>query len=265
MNQGKAEIVFNQTVAPGYRRMGLACAPAFTDAVPGQFVMLRFPGWEAPLLRRPFSIHRLAGPDEGFSGIVILYKEVGQATALMAAARSGQVVDLLGPLGNGFRVDLSWRRVYMVAGGIGVAPLVLLAHALRANGIDLTQGRMFIGGRSREDLLCREDFQRLGLAVQVTTEDGSDGDQCLITHPLEAALEAQRADVVYACGPMAMLRCVVGIVEKHRVPCQLSVETVMACGLGACLGCALPTPKTGSRYLHACVDGPVFEAQNVVL
>jgi dihydroorotate dehydrogenase electron transfer subunit len=108
--------------------------------------------------------------------------------------------------------------------------------------------------------LCRNDFATLGLTVHASTDDGSDGDQCLVTHPLEEAIESHSPDMIVACGPMEMLACVIGIVDKHRVPCQVSIETMMACGMGACLGCAVEGRDTSERYLHACLDGPVFDA-----
>jgi dihydroorotate dehydrogenase electron transfer subunit len=148
----------------------------------------------------------------------------------------------------------------VVAGGIGVAPMVFLASRLYRMNFDFSNSRVFIGGRTKDDLLCRNDFVKLGLDVLATTDDGSAGDQCLVTHPLEEAIEHHSPDIIVACGPMEMLACVIGIVDKHRVPCQVSIETMMACGMGACLGCAVEGRDKAERYLHACQDGPVFDA-----
>jgi dihydroorotate dehydrogenase electron transfer subunit len=125
--------------------------------------------------------------------------------------------------------------------------------------------RLFLGGRSQEDLLCIEDFERLGIPVSLTTDDGSCGDQCVVTTPLEEAIQQAPPALVLACGPPAMLTCVLGIVRRHRLPCQVSIETMMACGMGACLGCAVPSRRAGNRYLHACLDGPVFDADDLEL
>jgi dihydroorotate dehydrogenase electron transfer subunit len=111
--------------------------------------------------------------------------------------------------------------------------------------------------------LCCNEFLELGASVITTTDDGSDGDQCLVTHPLEKAMGITSPDVIVACGPMEMLACVVGIAEKYQVPCQVSIETMMACGMGACLGCAVETRIDAEHYLHACVDGPVFSADEL--
>ena len=108
-----------------------------------------------------------------------------------------------------------------------------------------------------------EDFNQLGIAVQTTTDDGSAGDQCLVTHPVEELIAASKPDLLVACGPMGMLACTVGIAEKYEVPCQVSIETMMACGMGACLGCAVEGLEQPDRFLHACLDGPVFDASEL--
>jgi dihydroorotate dehydrogenase electron transfer subunit len=151
----------------------------------------------------------------------------------------------------------------MVAGGIGVAPLVFLADHLAQRGLDPRSCFVYLGGRSAADLLCADEFLRLGMPVQTTTDDGSSGDQCLVTHPVELALDQHRPDILYACGPLAMLKCVVGIAEKNGIPCQISIESMMACGIGACLGCAVESRRTPERFLHTCMDGPVFDASDI--
>jgi len=232
-------------------------------ARPGQFIMLRLVGQTDPLLRRPFSIHNLIVSEGKTEGFELLYKVVGKTTGILSRQRSGVMVDILGPLGTGFIIPRKARCIHMVAGGIGVAPLVFLASRLDRDNFDFSNCRVFIGGRTKEDLLCREDFAQLGLTVDTTTDDGSAGDQCLVTHPLEEAVDRHPPDLIIACGPMAMLGCVIGIAEKHRVPCQVSIETAMACGMGACLGCAVEGRADQDRYLHACLDGPVFDAADL--
>lgn len=260
MFEQQVTVLFNQQIGPAYYKIGLACAEYFSMAKAGQFVMLRVGRQSRPLLRRPFSIHNLILANGVTQGLEVLYKVVGEGTAVLARQKPGDIVDILGPLGSGFVIPRQARRIYFVAGGIGVAPLILLAEQLGRRHPDLSDCRAFIGGRSKADLLCGDDFARLGVAVQTTTDDGSAGDQCLVTHPLEAALEQVKPDIIAACGPMEMLACIVGITEKYRVPCQVSIETRMACGMGACLGCAVEGRQRPDRYLHACLDGPVFEA-----
>ena len=258
--QSMATIVDHQRMAPGYRRMVLTCQADYSAARPGQFVMLGI-GGDQLLLRRPFSIHRLAAGRGGRNEIAILYKIVGAGTAALARLTPGAQLDLLGPLGQGFRVRDSFRHIFIAAGGIGVAPMVCLAECL-ARTHDMAACEVFLGGRTRDDLLCIEDFKRLGIRVHRTTDDGSDGAQCFLTHPLEIQAQEQAPDIIYACGPPDMLSCVAGIAERLKVPCQVSIESAMACGIGACLGCAV-APRSGEGYLHVCKDGPVFDADQM--
>jgi dihydroorotate dehydrogenase electron transfer subunit len=259
MIQETVKILWNEPVAADCFRLGMACGPGVGKARPGQFVMLGLDDRHAPLLRRPFSIHRCIFSDGALTGIEILYKVVGDGTRILAARRPGARIDLLGPLGRGFRIPAGSQRVFLAAGGIGVAPLVFLADTLVAAGADLDTSIVFLGGRSKADILCADTFRQLGYQVETTTDDGSLGNQCLVTHPLEIAARDRLPDIIFACGPMAMLACVAGIAHGLKVPCQVSVETVMACGMGACLGCAVRGRPGEDRYLHVCRDGPVFE------
>ena len=265
MIQTYATVLHNAMLSPSYGRIGLACGAAFARSKPGQFVMLGFPETIEPLLRRPFSIHRLFTSEGSFRGIELLYKIVGPATRRLSQMNPGQAVSLLGPLGSAFVLPPGVRRLYLAAGGVGVAPLVFFVEHLKRRTPQGFECRLFLGGRRREDLLCTEDFERLGIAVVPTTDDGSCGDQCLVTTPLEEAIRQTPPDLVLACGPTAMLTCILGIVRQHRIPCQVSIETMMACGMGACLGCAVEGRRDKSRFLHACLDGPVFDAEEILL
>lgn len=263
MQQITTQVLWNKALSPNFGRLALACEGEFARAEAGQFVMLGVSGSSDPLLRRPFSIHRAVTSGGRFLGIELLYKIVGPATRRMSRLAAGEPVSLLGPLGNSFRLPEGGRRVYLAAGGVGVAPMVFLVERLATAGRPLSGFRLFLGGRSREELLCVEDFQRAGVPVSCTTDDGSYGDHCLVTDPLEIAVGREPPDLVLACGPKGMLACVVGITRKHGLPCQVSIETMMACGMGACLGCAVPGRGRPDRYLHACTDGPVFDAGEI--
>jgi len=124
---------------------------------------------------------------------------------------------------------------------------------------------VFIGGRSKDDLLCRDDFSKLTVQLRITTEDGSAGDKGLVTDPLAMQVKKNPPDVIYACGPLGMLKQVIGIAEAYTIACQVSIETAMACGMGACLGCAVENKTNPDKYWHACLDGPVFDAEEVNL
>jgi dihydroorotate dehydrogenase electron transfer subunit len=260
-----SRVLFHRRLTPGYGRLGLSAHAGYAAAQPGQFVMLRLPGGAGtPLLRRPFSIHRLIAGDGAGSGIEILYKVVGAFTGQLAGLRQGAALDLLGPLGRGFRVPQACRRIFLAAGGVGAAPLFFLAQRLAARREGAPRLSVFLGGRSRRDLLCARDFSALGAEVLRTTDDGSAGARCRLTDPLAQALERQPPDLICACGPPEMLRCVAGLAEAAGIPCQLSLESVMACGIGACLGCAV-AGRGGPEapYRHVCIEGPVFDRRDL--
>jgi dihydroorotate dehydrogenase electron transfer subunit len=267
MVQQEGKVKWNKPVGQACFHIGVTTSQAFAAAVPGQFVMLQVGAQtqRSTLLRRPFSIFGLFDGSEGFEGIELLIKVVGKATRRLSLMRPGDSLDLIGPLGHGFRIDTRHDPIYLAAGGIGVAPIRFLSKVLIQRGVLPQRCRLFLGGRSKHDLLFKEEFVRFGVPVTVTTDDGSDGNQCLITDPLELAINEQTPDMVYACGPHGMLACVAGIVERAGVSCQISIETLMACGLGACLGCAVPSGKDPDAYLHACVNGPVFNAGDIRL
>ena len=259
------KIIWNQKVGDGYYQIGLQGRGGYTRAKPGQFVMLRLPDHNDPLLRRPFSIHRLIVTGGRVEGIEILYKLVGKGTRMLATLAEGEYLQVMGPLGSAFTFPGQFRHVFIVTGGIGIAPMVFLASFLIERGADPSRCRVFLGGKSSSDILCRDAFTDFGMPVITTTDDGSAGDQCLVTHPVELAIEDSPPDIIYACGPLEMLQCVFGIAEKFQIPCQISIETRMACGLGACLGCAIESRETTRRYLHACLDGPVFDTRDIRL
>lgn len=264
-SQKTAHVLWNRSIGSDYFHMGIQTDKGYETSIPGQFVMLRLGDRKSPLLRRPFSIHRLIVRKERIIGIELLYKVVGEGTEILSGYRSEDPIDLLGPLGNGFTVDDTHDTIFMVGGGIGIAPLLFLMDDLLSKGIDLARTTLFLGGKSKADLLCKDVFTEMGITVYTTTDDGSEGDQCVVTLPLETAVNGGAPDVIYACGPVAMLKCVVDIAAHHAIPCQISMETTMACGIGVCLGCAVEQPGDAKQYAHVCRDGPVFQSDRIAL
>lgn len=216
-----------------------------------------------PFLRRPLGIHKAAGKE-----IEILYEVVGEGTKILSQRKPGEEIDLLGPLGNGFEYcsrKIAVRRPILVAGGIGVAPLLLLAEqlALVRPSRDALKIMVFIGARTKGQVLCEKEFKKIGCDVKIATDDGSAGYHGRVTALLEkqlAAMDCQLA-TVYACGPQPMLKELDRICRENNVPAQVSLEAHMACGIGACLGCVVNT-KNG--YKRVCQDGPVFETENLI-
>ncbi len=263
--QEKVKVISNTPVGPGYFRIKLSCHRQYKNAVPGQFVMVRLIPQLDPLLPRPFSIHRLTKKNGLVTGMELLFKVVGKATHALSLKRPGDYLDLTGPLGKGFQIPAKVKHIKIVAGGIGVAPMIFFLDYLMDHRRHLANVQVFLGGKSKADLLCLNDFSAFGVPVHTTTDDGSSGAQCLVTDPLEIAVAENLPDIIYACGPMDMLACVAGIADKFKIACQVSIEAMMACGMGACLGCAVPRRDHADPYFHACLDGPVFDVRELLI
>jgi dihydroorotate dehydrogenase electron transfer subunit len=258
-----ASVLWNRLEAPGYFRMGLACAGGFERAQPGQFVMVRTGTECVPLLRRPFSLLGLIRENNRVTGIEILFKVIGKGTQRLSRYGEGERLSVIGPLGNAFSVPDNCRQLVLVAGGIGVPPIRFLARTVLQREGGQPRCVVFVGGRTRDDLVCIREFDLPGFLLEVSTDDGSRGSRGVVTRRLEEVLDAGSADLICACGPWAMLKAVAAIAERRGISCQVSVETMMACGMGACLGCAVEMRDDDSRYRHACMDGPVFDARRL--
>jgi dihydroorotate dehydrogenase electron transfer subunit len=235
--------------------------PGWPGFAPGQFAMLS-PGAlgaaprSDPLLPRPMAVYRASGDE-----IEILFKRSGRGTALLADARPGERVRLVGPLGRPFAPPLPGERALLVGGGTGVASLYELARRLAGGAGSSPDAAILLGARSAGDLMGRADFEALGVQVRVATEDGSAGERGLVTELLEAELARGAAARVYACGPTPMmLRCAELAAARGAAACA-SLENHMACGFGVCLGCAVPL--RGGGFALVCRDGPVFATGDV--
>jgi len=266
--QFKSMILSNVELSPGYFRMRMTSPSELLHSVPGQFLMLKVTDSIDPLLRRPFGLFDVGSFQPEYDGCgtraytEILYKVVGKGTRRLSTLHHGDLIDLLSPLGKGFDQGPAGEEKILVGGGIGLAPLYYLAKALVGKGEKV---RLFAGGRNRDDVLCITEFERLGVETYVSTDDGTLGERGLVTRVLEQHLkpEGQR---IFACGPTPMLRAVALMAQGKCVPCQVSMEAGMACGVGACLGCVLKganhTDETPD-YRCVCKDGPVFDSREL--
>ena len=256
-------VLWNRPEAPGYYRLGLACSFGFDSAKPGQFVMVRTGFQVDPLLRRPFSLLGLIHEQDRVTGIEILFKVVGKGTDRLSRCKVGDRLSVIGPLGNAFLVPETCRRLILVAGGVGVPPIRFLAHRLLEQEGALSRCLVFVGGRSKDDLVCLTEFDLPGFLLDISTDDGSQGNPGVVTRSLEKALDAEPADLICACGPHGMLKAVAEIAIQRNIACQVSIEAMMACGMGACLGCAVAVRDDDVCYRHVCMDGPVFDAHRL--
>lgn len=254
-----ATITEHTNLAGGFHRMTLHAPELAAAAVPGQFVHLRVAETQAPLLRRPMSIHQI---DRSGGTIRILYRAVGAGTEILATRLIGESLSVLGPLGHGFPLPKAPQTIGLVAGGMGVAPLLALAEALSTGGHQL---HLFLGARDAQGLLLGDEFGAIGAQVHPVTEDGSVGQRGRVTDHLPENIAQHGITQLYACGPTPMLKAVQVVAGRCHVSAWLSLEAHMACGLGACLGCTVQVREgDGWTYRLLCQDGPVLDAEEVV-
>jgi dihydroorotate dehydrogenase electron transfer subunit len=253
-------VIAQEQLGNDYQRLVLEVPGVAAAAQPGQFVHLRVPGLDAHVLRRPFSVYRVKGAE-----LILLYKTVGAGTRAMNELRAGDKLSVMGPLGRGFPLAAKGFPV-LIGGGYGAAPLSFLAEKLPRKGV------VFLGGRTAADVLCREDFKKLGWEIQVATEDGSLGLKGFVTAALDAWLEAEGglapAPELYACGPDGMLRALAERAAARGLTAWLSMDRHMGCGAGVCLACVIRVKRVNGSgeetWARVCKEGPVFESREIV-
>jgi dihydroorotate dehydrogenase electron transfer subunit len=262
-------ILENHCAAPDHFHLSVRLPFSFATPLPGQFVMIReSPATREPLLARPLSVFGFKRYED--HGVLeLLIRVCGKGTTLLSRMKPGEELAVLGPLGRGFTLPSGIRQALFIAGGVGVAPLAYLLRSglLAAEAGNELRNNFYLGARSAELLTGLErlrDFCELGIC----TDDGSRGYHGPVTAMLERDIDRYDAGetVIYACGPIPMIRALMTLLGNHPIPCQVSLEERMACGLGACLGCALTVRgATGKReYRRVCKDGPVFDLREVL-
>jgi dihydroorotate dehydrogenase electron transfer subunit len=247
----RVHILGNRKINGKYWKLVFRSRNLAHKAEPGQFVQVRLEDKTDPYLRRPFSYYRTAGDT-----VEVLYEILGRGTALLAAKRSGDTLQVLGPLGKPFARDVGRRTRVLIAGGIGVPPLVFLAERWRTDFL-------FIGCKSKEEALPARELRNVKGRVWYTTEDGSFAKKGLVTVLLHELLQKNDPHGLYiqCCGPHGMMQAVMKIARELGVAGEVSVDERMACGVGTCLGCVV---KTTSGYRPSCVEGPVFSFSDLV-
>lgn len=253
-----ANVISNKELKPGCFRMAIEAPKIAREAQPGQFLHIHCGGLDGPLLRRPISIHRISK-----RSVEILYNVIGRGTEILSKKMPGGVVDIIGPLGRGFSVDKASSSVKMlIGGGMGSAPLLGLAEELKRIK---TKSIIILGAKSKDRILCDKEFKKLGAQVHIATEDGSAGERSLAVDLARGIIHSKKYKwheiCIYAAGPMGMIKALCRMMEGCSLESQASIEERMACGLGACLGCAI---DTRSGYKRVCKDGPVFRLCDIV-
>ncbi len=289
--QVKATIVKNKQIADDIYELILDIPKIASKIQPGQFMHFKINDSTDPLLRRPLSVNRLIRKknSKGFL-VVVIYKVVGKGTALLAEKCAGDTMDVLGPLGNGFvfeKLKTRCEQVLIVCGGMGVAPLIFLAEKLSKFKMQNYESKIivFIGAAKKNEIICADVFRKLGCEVKISTDDGTYGFHGKVTELLDKYLRGTKDTgrrTIYACGPLPMLYELNKIAYKYKLEGQVSVDKMMGCGVGACLGCVIKIKNYKSRhkawrgspkaakvktdfvYKRICKDGPVFDIKELV-
>ncbi len=251
--QGAYPILEKQAIAQDTYSFTLYCPAVAENAKPGQFVHILPKGFG---LRRPISI---AGIDPEQGTLRLVFAVRGKGTDVLAGLNKGDLMDMIAPLGHGFTLYPEASHAVLVGGGIGVPPMLPLAAYYGAKATAIS------GFRSFAQVILQADLEACGARTVCCTEDGTAGTvKGFVTAPLEELL-TEGADIVYACGPVPMLKAVAQVCGRMGAACEVSLEERMACGIGACLGCATRIRKAdGEQFLHVCKDGPVFKAEEVI-
>lgn len=233
-------------------------------AKPGQFLEIKVLKGVEPLLRRPISIYNV---DINKNWLEFIFQVKGKGTSILAEVEVGQDIDIVGPIGNGTFCIKKYNNVAIIGGGIGVFPLYELTKQLKLAGTECID--TYLGFRNKDYVTNESEFAEVSNNLVITTDDGSYKEKGFAINKLREDIEAkenngEKFDIIFACGPLPMLKAVQSLAIEKNIPCQLSLEERMACGLGVCLGCAVKLAGTEElKYKHVCKDGPVFWANEV--
>jgi len=246
-------VVSNKQVSKKLYHLCLNAGQLTRSIKPGQFIHIKVNEGVEPFFRRPFSVYRSK------KHVEILYEVVGKGTNILSSRKKGDKMDVLGPLGNVFSLPpKNIKRVVMIAGGVGVAPLMALSDLLMKKKINLV---LLYGARNKDYIFDMKEFEKNGCKIFISTDDGSKGVKGKVSKLFSKINKDLKNTMIYSCGPRPMMAAVQGFAKKNGIKGKLACEEIMACGLGACLGCSI---KTVSGYKTVCHDGPVFDIEEVV-
>lgn len=273
---GDLKVLSNRQIAPGYYHMVIRSKKIAQEAQPGQFVQIRASAYRAgisltedanyqsgytePFFRRPISIFRANPSDQTFE---IIYKVVGKGSYFLSLIKANSAIDLIGPLGRWFMLTpgpLIKRKITMVSGGVGMPPLYFLAEKAIAQGYEVD---WIMGSATAATLLYEEQLRKLNINLRVATDDGSAGFKGFVTDLLDQYLSSVevKPSEIFTCGPHVMMEKVAMSAKKAGIPCQASLEEMMSCGFGICVGCVFRTPE--GEYHKSCVEGPCVSTDHV--
>jgi dihydroorotate dehydrogenase electron transfer subunit len=248
------EVSRNHSITDDYFTLYLKCPVKLPEILPGQFAEVLVGNSTTTYLRRPFSIYFV---DHLKNELALLIKTVGDGTKALSKLKEGEFLNLVYPLGNSFSLPTG-KKALLVGGGVGIAPMLMMAKMLREKGY---QPDILIGGRTSRDIVEPERYKPYG-EVYITTDDGSAGEKGMVTQHSLFESKINTYSAIYACGPDPMMKAVARVAFSHEIPCEISLENTMACGIGACLCCVVETVD-GNKT--TCVEGPVFDPRRLKL
>ena len=259
MKQVLAKVLYNKRVGDGIYEMKLTGGGAELEYfVPGQFAHLKIPGRPDLPLRRPLSVNSV---DLSGDAVILIYQIVGAGTDALAKVKEGETMDVIMPIGAGFRMDEQYKNIFLVGGGIGIAPLRTIFE--KWNDRDYTA---FLGFRGKAYTYQLDVFNKACENVYISSDDGTVGRKGFITDALKEILKNNKPDVVYTCGPKPMLIALKGVLEGSGIPAFVSMEERMGCGIGGCSCCVCGVKQNGElAYKKVCIEGPVFPFSEVVI
>jgi len=262
------EIITNDEIQDGCFFMKVRTSALFENPLPGQFVMVRIAGLNDPFLSRPISVYAFTR-EANFFTVELLYRVVGKGTQIMAGLIEGSYLEINGPLGNGFGTANLKENIILISGGIGIAPLSMLMEnigqtARQASAVTM----MYTGFQNKAAVVGLDKMRGICRDVNVCTDDGTLGSKGFVTQYFQKDLKKWTPEKtsIFACGPREMLKALAMILNKSKFDCQVSLEERMACGTGACMGCAVAIKdQTGAMtYKRVCADGPVFHLSDII-
>ena len=255
-----AELVNKKQLKKDLFKFSIKAPNIVKNSKPGNFIEIRVSEQTEPFLRRPISIYNL---DRENGILEFIFQVKGKGTKLLSKKETGELIDIVGPLGYGtFKYD-DYQNIAVIGGGIGIFPLYELAKSAKNDNKNVNT---YIGFRNQDLVVLEEEFKQVSNNLVLTTDDGSYGKKGFAINFLEEDINNGKIDSIFACGPLPMLKAVQNLANEKNIPCQISLEEKMACGLGVCLGCAVKTansPKENPEYLHVCKAGPVFDSKDV--
>lgn len=255
-----AKLIKKEKLLDGLYKFSVEAKEIVDIAKPGNFVEIRVNENLDPFLRRPISIYNL---DKENRILEFIFQVKGKGTEILSKKAEGDLIDIIGPLGSGTFKFEGKKNIAIIGGGIGIFPLYELAKQAKNSGINI---HTYLGFRNKELVTLEKEFEKVSSKLIITTDDGSYKEKGFAINFLKDDLNNENFDGIYACGPLPMLKAVKKLAEEKEIPCQISLEEKMGCGLGVCLGCAVKTAastKENPEYVHVCKAGPVFDSKLV--